>query len=178
MEAPSSKNLAAFFKVLNDYKATDLVRLTPKIANGRENSVPYWEGRTDIHSISGRPAIEISGREVNYFPTDRWQDHQGIKPAKLLALIKAVKNSTSGTEPKMIAIHCRAGVGRTGTFIAAYTLINDIDQQIAQGVDVAHLEISIDKIIWELSLQRAFTVTHFPQYLSLYELVDYYINGL
>jgi protein tyrosine phosphatase len=177
MEAPTEKNLNLFFKILNVYKVTDLVRLTPAFYEGREGSVPYWEGRMNIHSINGRTAIEIADREINYFPTDCWRDRQGVGPKKLFALIKAVKNSTV-SDPKMIAVHCRAGIGRTGTFLAAYLLINEIDQQIANGVAIDKLKISIDKAIWEFSLQRPLAVTHFSQYLTLYQLVDYYTELL
>lgn len=177
LEAPCKKNLKAFFEVLNEYCITDLVRLTPAIYKGRQGSFPYWEGRMNIHSDSGRPSIEVSDREINYFPTDCWEDHQGIAPEKLLALIKAVKNSVT-SDSKMIAVHCRAGVGRTGAFIAGYLLINEIDQQIADGIDVNDLKMSIDKVIWQLSLQRPFTVTHFPQYLMLYDLMDHYTELL
>ena len=177
MEAPTDKNLATFFKVLDEYKVTDLVRVTPAVYQGREASVPYWEDRLNIHSITGRTALEVNRREIHYYPTDKWEDHQGIDYKKLLALVKAVKNSPV-SDPKMIAVHCRAGVGRTGTFIAAYLIINEIDQQIASGVDPDQVKISIDKTIWELSLQRPLMLSHFPQYLTLHELVSYYIDLL
>lgn len=175
MEAPCEKNVNVFFQVLDDYKVTDLVRLTQVYEKGRENCFPYWEGRMDIHSVSGRPTLKIASHEMNYFPTDCWENHQGIEPKKLLALVKAVR-STSATDQKIIGVHCRAGAGRTGTFIAAYVLIREIDMQIANGVDVDQLEVNIDKVIWKLSLQRPFAVTHFPQYLALYQLVDHYIK--
>jgi len=177
MEAPCDSNLKAFLQILNDYQITDLVRLTPKTDKERENCFPYWEGHLDIHSVSGGPSLEITGREIHYFPTDCWKNHQGIKPEKLLALIKTVKNSTI-SDRKRIAVHCRAGVGRSGVFISAYTLMDDIDRQIAQGIHIDDLNINIDRVIWELSLQRPFAVTHFPQYLTLYQFVNCYINHL
>jgi len=177
MEAPCEKNLDVFYQVLNLYSVTDLVRLTATHHKNREACYPYWEKIQNIHSENGRPTLKIANREINYFATDCWVDHEGIEPEKLLALVKAVKASIKN-DPKMIAVHCRAGVGRTGTFMAAYILMHDIDRQIAEGTDIDKLEISIDKVIWELSLQRPFAVTHFPQYLTLYQFVNYYLNTL
>lgn len=175
VEAPCEKNLEVFLSVLDQFKVTDLVRLTPQVYKNREGSFPYWEGVMNIHSIDGHPSIKIASREIHYFPLDLWEDHQGIEPEKLLALVKAVKNSKI-SDPKMIAVHCRAGVGRTGAFIAAYTLMHDIDEQIARGVGIDEIKVSIDKIIWEISLQRPFAVTHFPQYVALYKFVGYYLD--
>ena len=178
MEAPNEKNLTDFFQVINECAVTDLVRLTPIYEEKRKRAccIPYWEGRTDIHPKTGRPTLHISDdREIHYFPTDSWENHMGEDPTRVLALVKAVMSS-SAAEDKMIAVHCRAGVGRTGTFIAAYALIHDIDQQLARGRAPENIEISIEKVVWELSLQRPFLVAHLAQYKILYELVSLYLE--
>lgn len=175
MEAPTNENFKTFCQVLDQYQVTDLVRLTPAQGDHRENSIPYWEGHLGIN-LNGKTTISIAGREMNYYATDLWKDHEGIEPKSLIAIVQSVKSQESASS--MIAVHCRAGIGRTGTFIAAYELMREIDQQIASGKDIDHLEISIDQIIWELSLQRPFMVTKFSQYESLYRLVSDYVRNI
>ena len=177
LEAPCDKNLSEFFNILDEFKITDLVRLTPKIYKNQERSFPYWEGITSIHPFNSSQYLEVASRKINYFPIDCWEDHQGLDPKKILALVQALKNSTN-SDNKIIAVHCRSGVGRTGTLIAAYVLFNDIDQHIRKGIKIEDLKISIDKVIWELSIQRPFAISHFSQYLNLYQLINYYVDLL
>jgi hypothetical protein len=175
LEAPTKENVSRFFEMLAKWKVTDLVRLVPSTSNNREESFPYWEGHMNINRKNGRTALEASGREINYFFTDRWVDHGGEEPERIIGLVKAVQENKTANQ--MVAVHCRAGVGRTGTFLAAYTIIRDIDEQISQGVPLDSIQISIDKIMWELSLQRPFMITHFPQYLALHKLAGIYISA-
>ena len=177
MEAPSERNVNDFFGVLDDYEVTDLVRLTPiyEKKKQRDCCIPYWEGKIDSHPKTGGSTLHITEkREINYFPTDCWENHMGNDPKRLLAQIKAVSSAPTSDE-KMIGVHCRLGVGRTGTFIAAYALIHAIDEQLERGVLPENIEISIEKMVWELSLQRPFLVAHYDQYKTLYELVDLYL---
>lgn len=176
MEAPSSGNLEIFFRVLKEYSVTDLVRLTPAIENERENSVPYWEGRTHIDSKTGRPTLMLEGREIRYYPTDLWKDHCGVETLRLLALVHSVRKAPFD-EPPVVAVHCRAGIGRTGTFLAAYALSLEIDAELAIGIPLDQIKVSIDKVVWELALQRPFAITHFSQYLTLYKFVSFYLES-
>jgi hypothetical protein len=176
LEAPTQETLPRFLSILDHYRVTDLVRLTPALFKTRECSFPYWEGHILVSRKTGRPTIKVASRDINYFYTDDWVDDEGIAPEELLALIRAVMKSRDGSS-QMIAVHCRAGLGRTGTFLVAYALVQEIDGQIAKGIDPAHMQLSIDKIVWEISLQRAFMVPHFPQYKALYQFVDYYIES-
>jgi len=176
MEAPCDKNLTDFFDLLDLYAVTDLVRLAPTVYKGREESFPYWEGRISIHPESRDLVLKIKEKEIAYFPIDTWEDHEGFDSKRLIALVKAVRASADpGTT---IGVHCRAGVGRTATFIAAYVLANDIDQQISAGVSPDQIKVSIDEVVWKMCLQRPFMVTHFPQYLTLYQFVESYIATL
>lgn len=172
MESPNEQTLSSFFTILKEYGVSHLVRLTPayEARKAQEVSVPYWEGKTDIHPERGRPTLKIEDTEINYISTDCWQNHEGIVPERLLALVKAVLHSN----PQMVAVHCHGGIGRTGTFIAACALISEIDAQLAKGISPQEIKVSIDKVIWELSLQRALLVPHFSQYLTLHQLVNYY----
>lgn len=174
LEAPTQQNLSRFYDVLTQYQVTDLVRLTSATSGKKENSFPYWEGHMNISKKNGRSTIELSGREINYFFTDCWANHEGGDPERVIALVKALMENEG--QDQMIAVHCRAGVGRTGAFLAAYTIIRDIDEQLMRGVCLNDIQISIDKIVWELSLQRPLMVTHFSQYVMLYELVAIYTN--
>lgn len=176
MEAPSMGNLNAFLQLIDDYNVTHLIKLTPTGDISKESGCFYWKGRTP--TLSGDATIlDIDGQDVYYYPNDGWQRYVLVNPAKLLALVKNVMHAGQAGE-KMMGVHCCGGVGRTGTFIAAYVLIRDIDAQIARGVDVDHLQISIDGVLWQLLLQRPFFIAHFSQYLTLYHLVDYYVAWL
>lgn len=177
MEAPTEQNLEIFYQLLRDYQVTDLVRLTPSRWKNRENSFPYWEGNMNINPVNGYPTLKVPTGEINYTFTDGWNNKEGMESSRLLAMIQSVKNSPVHGN-KVIAVHCRAGVGRTGTWIAAYTIIQEIDRQLAQGINLDQLEITIDQIFWELTLQRPFSAGHFDQYQSLYELVNFYIDAL
>jgi len=174
MEAPTRENLPSFCQVLHQYNASDLVRLTPAIYKNEENSFPYWEGHINIHPKTGRQTLVLDGRELNYFFTDCWANHEGYEPARLIALVKAVMANENPDQ--MIAVHCHAGIGRSGTFIAAYALIRDIDKQLAQGVRPDQIRVSVTKVVWQLFLQRPFMVARLPQYVSLYKLVGEYID--
>ena len=168
-EAPSLGNYELFYQMLNQYRVTDLVRLVPMRDGEREGCYPYWEGRLAIHPDDGRLAIHLFEKDIRYYVSDRWKNHQAHDVDRLLALLKAVREQKDST----VAVHCRAGVGRTGVFIASFALLQKVDEQLAEGKD---LEISVDRIVWQLSLQRPFTITRFSQYEMLYRLLDAYLD--
>ena len=174
MEAPTSRNQGMFFDILSRYGVTDLVRLTPLLEKGIERTAPYWEGKINISPKTGKPTVVIEGREMNYTMTDFWPDQHGIDPYRLIALVKDVMANTDPNQ--VIAVHCHAGIGRTGTFLTAYRLIQEIDEQIAGGVSPDRVQVSVDKAIWEVSLQRISAVGCSDQYITLYKLVGAYLG--
>lgn len=168
-DSPQKHYLDAFYHLLAFYPVTHLVRLTPAVENKKERCFPYWEASCE--------ALESLRGPIFYFAIDDWKDRSGIESRDLLLLIKSVMN-TPCLESPMIAVHCYGGVGRTGTFIAAYGLIEEIDKQLATGAQPNEIKLSIEKTVWQLSLQRPHMVSTSLQYLALHQLVKIYLESL
>lgn len=184
LEAPSEKNINQFYKLLQNFQVSQLVRLAPSTAtNGEKQSYPYWQGRIKNDPKSGEQWVHIPMAGISktfpirYYYTDSWQGEQSIDIPTLMKLIKTVRKAKD-SDDGLMACHCANGVGRTGTFIAGYLLLQEIDRQIAAGSDIDHLDISIEKIVMQLSMQRVYMVSKPEQYFSLYRLVDQYIQSL
>ena len=119
-------------------------------------------------------------KTVNHFYYDQWSDFD--KPDEigpLHHLIKHVRTATNALNP--IFVHCSAGVGRSGTYIA-------LDHLIARTVDFKADEFIhnydkdlIEQIVKQLRTQRLKTVESPQQYLFLYhaaKLIFRYNKGL
>lgn len=201
LEGPAPNASQRFYNFLYHQKITHVVRLTASNENGVEKCYPYWLNEVYKSKSSSTKAIQgqksqdknypiklnlaaqfskthNTPSKVYYFNSEAWLDGEGLPPEQFLKLILKVKKSIPEKNNSLIACHCSAGVGRTGTFIAGYHLIHEIDQQLQKGIPVEKLHISIEKIVKQLSIQRPLMVTKSEQYLSLYRLVDFYIHSL
>ena len=168
IEAPSSKNISEFYKLFDIYKVSSFVKLNSS-DEYKEDYYPFWSEKMgdDTH-------IKLGEESVNFLSYE-WPHRQGADIMSLLNLIKNAQNVFDNSE--FMAVSCRAGAGRTGTFIASYIIISQIDEQLSNGISPDDINIDIDKIVWEISVQRPFAITHKDQYKTLYRLVDYYIQN-
>lgn len=173
MEGTRSAQETSFFHLLTAYQVTHLVRLTPAF-DTQKKCHPYWEGRTehtDLGTWLRLPLRGGSSYSLHYFEVEDWVDHQAIDAGVLIALIEEVR-ANYDPQTDLLAVHCSAGVGRTGTFLAAWVLMHEIDRQRIAGNDV---HVSIEEVVFKLNLQRKYMVTRKEQYQMLYELVGIYL---
>ena len=64
-----------------------------------------------------------------------WPDHSApLTSDSILVLVKALRKfvSSNTANPVKILVHCSAGVGRTGTFIALYQLMELLDKKVTE----------------------------------------------
>ena len=176
LEAPLEKAMRRFFYVLLDSNTPLLVRLTPKRENAIEKCAPYWEGRLQGSQIA-IPRHLGSPKFIDYLATDDWKDNSSTSTELLLEMVLQAKKIYSPAKGP-IAVHCAGGVGRSGTFIAAFCLLCEIDEQIHAGVAKEDLEISIERLVACLSLQRYHMIARPSQYLNLHKLVAKYLSGV
>ncbi len=184
MEAPSTAKLTQnFFNLLQNHQVSQLVRLTPASENGVQKSIAYWQNRVKKDPKTGKQILQVpfagsrQNYEISYYSIDNWLDHRGIDPKILLKTIQEVRKNYD-PNVGLLACHCSGGVGRTGTFLAGFILLQDIDKQIALGATPETLDISIEKVVLQLSLQRIHMVARAEQYQTLYRLVDLYVQSL
>ncbi len=169
-EGPRSKDTPKFFHLLQSYGVTHLVRLTDSYEGQVKKCHPYWDGKMSI-SADGQNFLNIPSAEEAYqvcaYKLSHWRDHQGIDPKELLALalqIRAELNETQG----LLAVHCSAGVGRTGTFLASLAILDAVDLK---------KPFSIEEIVYKLSLQRIHCVAKAGQYITLHRLAEIYLQS-
>lgn len=175
MEAPKPHTVNCFFNHILYIGAPAIVRLTAAEENGVQKSAPYWEGLTTGDFLEITEHVKRPKKQLGYVVTEEWEDNTGISAERLLDLIlktRALYDPSKGP----LAVHCSAGVGRTGTFIATYAALHEIDRQIANGTPPEKVQISVEEIVLKLSLQRYHMVTKAPQYLTIHETINLYVD--
>lgn len=182
LEGPQKPaHVSNFKRLLVNYDVKKVVRLTGDIEGGKFKSENYWHGNVE-QTADGKTIFKLTLPEeehtqpysLNYYTIDHWADNTGGDHETLLNLVQKVRKDYQPGE--IIAVHCSAGVGRTGTFIAAFLLLDEIDKQLKNGKSVDNLKFSIEETVYKLSLQRAYLVGETTQYLTLHKLVQEYLK--
>ena len=178
LEGPLDRTIPRFFDAIIETDAPLLIRLTPEQENGVEKCAPYWKGRllkNDRLAIPRRQGSLMDCKNIFYLATDEWKDNAPVNAELLLNLVLKARSIYDPSKGPL-AVHCSAGVGRTGTFIAGYCLIHEIDTQIASGVPINELQLSVERLVARLSLQRYYLVGRAPQYLNLHQMIQIYLE--
>lgn len=118
-------------------------------------------------------------KTVHHFYFDQWRDMS--KPEEVVPIMKLCKHSHSCNSPgNPIVVHCSAGVGRSGTFIALDHLIHDTRDfspaknghgELVPVQDYKH--DLIEQIVLQLRSQRLKMVQMIDQYMFIYHAAKY-----
>ncbi|KAK9836209.1 hypothetical protein WJX84_005936 [Apatococcus fuscideae] len=113
-------------------------------------------------------------REVQHFHYHRWPDH-GIPsstiPIRRLAHILEQGIASAAAPPGPSAIHCSAGIGRTGTFLVVDMMLRRLRGLDPKDVNGGRQAVNIKRIVAALRKERAGMVQSLAQYLFCYRAI-------
>jgi protein tyrosine phosphatase len=120
--------------------------------------------------------IQVIGNEgtqnLTMFHYTEWPDKS--VPGNVRGLEKLVDRISKEEEKKQpIIVHCSAGVGRTGTFLALTQLKYIIEYQKNKNLDFG---VSVFSIVRRLREQRMHMVEKLEQYELIHEFVEKWVN--
>jgi len=117
-------------------------------------------------------------RVINQLHFGGWPDHGVPKIDEVYSsfkkMIEEVDNSRSSKCP--VVVHCSAGIGRTGTFMAIYNVHSTLKGQLDQKCNV--LKFNIWDTVRKLKEQRLKSVENLLQYKFIFAFAKKYLKEI
>jgi protein-tyrosine phosphatase len=197
-EAPKQSTLLDFWKTIFETDTRTVLALA--MPDPKPIRYPaYWEEKYLPKSVEGWTVRKVSekvlykstidpsqrivkrtfqavkneeARTITHLHCENWPDHGAAASDLFYELLRFVEaNHTSASKP--IWVHCVAGIGRSGTFVAAHSLRKDL-ANLGGQLDTSL--INIPQRVIELRLQRSRTLSTNVQLTAVYNAVKQYID--
>ncbi|XP_031417530.1 receptor-type tyrosine-protein phosphatase epsilon isoform X1 [Clupea harengus] len=187
-QGPLSHTVDDFWRMVWEWKCHSIVMLTELQEREQDKCFQYWpledsvtygdytveiKGDTLCDTFSLRDLVLTYGQEkqprlVRHFHFHGWPEI-GI-PAEgrgMIDIIAAVQKQQQQSGNHPIVVHCSAGAGRTGTFIA---LSNILERVKAEGL------LDVFQTVKSLRMQRPHMVQTVEQYDFCYRVVQDFVD--
>ncbi|XP_078327534.1 receptor-type tyrosine-protein phosphatase alpha-like isoform X2 [Crassostrea virginica] len=145
-QAPKKKTITDFWTMVWEREVSTIVCLT-NIKEGNKNKcVQYWPnineklqaGEITVRHVGEKTYVEHSvrrfkiyhntktqNRDVMMYHYTAWADRGVTDPLSLVVFHRQVMRATTQSTGKYTLVHCSAGIGRTGTYIALDVLYRE-----------------------------------------------------
>ncbi|XP_077437621.1 receptor-type tyrosine-protein phosphatase epsilon-like isoform X2 [Vanacampus margaritifer] len=187
-QAPLSHTAEDFWRMVWEWRCHSIVMLTELKEREQEKCFQYWPSEGSV--TFGDYTVELSGdsqgetftlkdlvltcrtekqsQHVRHFHFHGWPEI-GI-PAEgrgMIDIIASVQRQQQQSGNRPIVVHCSAGAGRTGTFIA---LSNILERVKAEGL------LDVFQTVKSLRMQRPHMVQTVEQYDFCYRVVQDFVD--
>jgi len=192
--APIPSTFNDFWQMIWEQDIDVIVMILKLKENGKVKGDKYWPDNKDNDFVTEDFIIKFIGYEefdstiilrefevsniynqqrkiVRHFHFLGWSDfgvpENTLSTRILISLMNAYSNN------KSILVHCSAGIGRTGSFIAIAIGINILQSKRNQLKNVDTIPISVEEIVFNLRLQRnRGMVQNVSQYQFIYKVLQ------
>jgi len=206
-QAPLPNTIEAFYRMIWENNINVIVMLTKLVEAARlkadlyiPEDIPVKYGDIQVEAVSKEQAQEQyvltklkikkgnETRDVLHYQYITWLDHMTPHPESILHMMEKV-NSDGNTKTQQPAqlVHCSAGIGRTGTWIAIQYMIDLLNKAFVEdvalrvktkGKEYKMPTINLMKVVDMLRTQRAGMFTSIDQYQFLYETCRAHVGTL
>ncbi|XP_040556490.1 receptor-type tyrosine-protein phosphatase eta isoform X3 [Gallus gallus] len=183
-QGPLPNTIEDFWRMIWEKNIYSIVMLTKCVEQARTKCEQYWPDKQSksygdiivtmvsevvlpewtIRDFNVENADTMESHTVRQFHFTSWPDHGVPETTDLLINFRHLVHEYSSQNPidSPILVHCSAGVGRTGTFIAIDRLIQQIEME--NTVDVYG-------VVYDLRMHRPLMVQTEDQYVFLNQCV-------
>uniref|UniRef100_A0AAQ4PBW6 Receptor-type tyrosine-protein phosphatase epsilon n=1 Tax=Gasterosteus aculeatus aculeatus TaxID=481459 RepID=A0AAQ4PBW6_GASAC len=179
-QGPLSHTVEDFWRMVWEWRCHSIVMLTELKEREQEKCFQYWPSedmvltygpvrKFEVHKNRAlRLNQEKQSQHVRHFHFHGWPEI-GI-PAEgrgMIDIIAAVQRQQQQSGNRPIIVHCSAGAGRTGTFVA---LSNILERVKAEGL------LDVFQTVKSLRMQRPHMVQTVEQYDFCYRVVQDFVD--
>ncbi|KAL4660218.1 phosphatidylinositol phosphatase PTPRQ-like [Arapaima gigas] len=179
-QGPLPSTVGDFWRMIWETRSRTIAMLTQCFEKGRIRCHQYWPEDNKPVSVFGDIVITKLAEDVlpewtvrvlkverhgnymvvNHFNFTSWPEH-GVpeSSATLIQFVKAIR-ANRGRDSSNIVVHCSAGVGRTGVFIALDHLVQHVRD---------HDFVDVYGLVAELRSERMCMVQNLAQYMFLHQ---------
>ncbi|KAK7503371.1 hypothetical protein BaRGS_00005292 [Batillaria attramentaria] len=182
-QGPKNNTAGDFWRMVWQEQVTHIVMLTNLLEHNKWKCYEYWPAKGAkmtygtmevtgvddeqrahyvIRTFDVSQAGDREKRRVQQFHYVSWFDHEVPATTPLVDFWRHVKARASCTSKSPLLVHCSAGVGRTGTFIALDVVIDRAQHEA---------NVIIRDVVQRLRDDRCNMVQNKGQYLFLHEAV-------
>ncbi|KAJ8040196.1 Receptor-type tyrosine-protein phosphatase T [Holothuria leucospilota] len=188
-QGPNKASVEDFWRMVWQEKVSNIVMLTNLVEKGKVRCFRYWPNSVGETTVFGTVKVkwQTSDQNANFDVRDyiiiveeethpvrnwhfkTWPDKNiPDQPSLLIEFTRRVKTHQKDEKVPLI-VHCSAGVGRTGTFIALYSLMDVVER--SEKIDVYGF-------VEQMRKDRISMVQTPEQYKCLHEcLFEVYLTG-
>ncbi|XP_041350698.1 receptor-type tyrosine-protein phosphatase eta-like [Gigantopelta aegis] len=190
-QGPQDSTINDFWRMIWEKNVPIIVMLTGVKEGMKQKCAQYWPEHLNVPSQYGDIVITLedrtklgtytlktfklclgkSERTVKHFFMHDWRDYDAnLTPTDVVNFICDVRRARPSGDSVPMVVHCSAGVGRTGTFIALDYFIQFIEQHSLED------NVDIFQFVLKMRGNRPLMVQSEAQYVFLHETVDMLIK--
>ena len=195
-QGPKRETIEDFWRMIDEHGCNVIVMLCNINEGGREKCAYYWDISNQMNNYSIKEVNEMQRnqftiiRDIKFINEKKeeksvkqihfigWPDHgvPNTQDENIFDIFKEMIKLTDMYKANgPVVVHCSAGVGRTGTYIAMYYLEKEIMKQIKDKVNP--IEFSIFNLVRKMKEMRLYLVQTSSQYYFIYQFVYYLLKN-